>query len=248
MTSFLVASTVLALTTGPDDFYEPPVLEIGVIPSCDGDRDCFRDTPLCNTNTGQCVECLGPEHCDEGWTCDPTGYCLDACAVDADCEGIDGRSLCDPETGTCVVCLSSEDCPAEQYCVDHYSCWDDHCVPGETFCFAGALVQCLEDGGSTMHVETCEAGCEVEDGTAACVTPPSSTGEPSGSSDGSPTAGETTVDPVSGGSSGDGDPAEDALGGRGCACRGTPAPTFAWGWLLVLGAAAARRRSSRTLR
>lgn len=247
MISLHLAYALLALAPAPDDFVEPPMLEIGVVPPCSSDRDCYEPAPYCNTNTEQCVMCLGPEHCPEGWDCQEAGYCRDVCEADADCDGRMGQTVCDPETGFCEQCLSSSDCPPEQYCTSNL-CLDDHCVPGTVFCMGRWIVECLEDGGATMHLETCDDECEDDDGTAACVTLPASTGEPGGSSD----AGAGTSDPTSGGkpipsssSESGGDAGEAALDGRGCACRSTGASSGpGWAWLLVLGAALRRRRLS----
>jgi hypothetical protein len=118
MLSHYLAYALLALAPAPDDFVEPPMFELGGAPSCDSDRDCPPNQPLCDTNTFQCVACLGPEHCMEGWTCDQYNNCRDACETDADCDpGLD-QQQCDPESGLCEVCIESADCPPEQYCTE----------------------------------------------------------------------------------------------------------------------------------
>lgn len=251
MTSLLACIAVLSLSNPPDDFVEPPMLEISGPPPCNTDRDCFGNQPLCDTNTGECVECLGPEHCDEGWTCVPSGHCLDACEVDGDCEGVGGQDLCNPETGTCVECLGTEDCAEWEYCDDYGTCRSDHCTPGETFCFGGSIVQCLRDGGSTMALETCPEICADVEGGAECVTPGDSSGDPgSTSAPGDTTAGGGgTTSPGDGSGPGSGPgteggtpPAEDD-GAKGCACRSTGAPAgWAASWTVLLLAAGARRR------
>jgi hypothetical protein len=250
MTMLLVVSAVLALAPAPDDLVELPMLEIGGLPPCNGDDDCPRGSPLCDTNIGECVECLGPEHCDEGWTCAPAGVCVDACEVDADCEGLGGRTLCDPETGTCVQCLGSADCPADEFCMEQL-CFDDHCTPGESFCFGATIMLCLEDGGSTMTLETCEMACEDVDGTPTCTAPEGSTGEPSGTSgmsgtsspDEGPASGSGPGPATDDGSTGSA-PA-DEVGSRGCACQGAPASRAGWAGMLLLPLALAGRRRRR---
>jgi MYXO-CTERM domain-containing protein len=235
---YFAASALLALAPEPDDLVELPVFELGGAPSCDVDRDCPRNRPLCDTNTFQCVECLGPEHCMEGWTCGPTGTCLDACELDADCDGLQGQTKCDPETELCVQCLTTEDCTEEEYC-DHQYCLQDHCTPDATFCFGSTIMLCLEDGGSTMEVETCPDACEDDDGTAVCVATPSSTGEPGGPTDGGQEG--STGGSATGASSAGGKPLGDGTSAdEGCACRSTPASSAPWS-LLLLGVFARRR-------
>lgn len=247
MPSLFAAFALLALAPAPDDFVVLPMFEIGVAPSCDSDRDCPRNQPLCDTNTFQCVECLGPEHCMEGWICGPTGTCIDACEVDADCDGFDGQTQCDPKTQLCVQCVTADDCPAEQYCDGGY-CLEDHCTPDTTFCFGVTIMLCLEDGGSTMEVETCPDACEDADGTAVCVATPSSTGEPGSSSDGGLPGGSTDAGGSATGatSSPGGKPLGDGTTtDSGCACRSTPAAGAPWSLALLLGALVRRRRNRR---
>lgn len=250
MIALLVACSVLSLASGPEDLYDEPMkLDIGAPPPCTADAECFVDTPLCDVSTGMCVACLGPEHCEEGWDCGPTGTCRDACEVDVDCDGIEGQTLCNPETGFCAQCLSSDDCPAEQYCIEDGWCRNDHCIPGETLCFGNTILLCLEDGGSTMEVEVCPEVCEVNDTNdmgAQCEAASDSGGgsgvaDGTGSAGGSATGGSAT----GGGAEGSGgSPIDDDPGGKGCACQAAPSTgvAWAWAWLLVLGAGLGRRR------
>jgi hypothetical protein len=63
---------------------------------CESDEDCTGDPngEICNTDTGQCVECL----------------------ENADCDGNPNGELCDIASGLCVECLVDEDCGGDGFC------------------------------------------------------------------------------------------------------------------------------------
>jgi MYXO-CTERM domain-containing protein len=259
MITTLVASTLLLLAPASDFYDEPIALDIGLPPPCTEDAGCANpDTPLCNVETGECVECLGPEHCPEGWGCGPTGFCRDACEVDGDCEGISGQTLCNPETGFCVQCVDASNCVPEEYCDEEGFCRFDLCdVDQTTACSSGMIVECTADGGPGSVLDICAEGCEVVDGMAQCVMTGGSSG---GSADG--TAGGSAgmgSDEAEGGGAGTtmgasaGTEASGASGAtavdatdddEGCACRAdAPAGSAGvWSWWLVVGLGLARRR------
>ncbi|MCX4243471.1 MYXO-CTERM sorting domain-containing protein [Paraliomyxa miuraensis] len=252
MLSFPLACALLLLVDGPDLYEEPLRFDIGSPPPCMTDADCFVDTPLCNVETGECVACLGPDDCPEGWGCTPTGTCRDACEVDGDCEGANDQTLCHPDTGFCVQCVDAEHCLEEQYCGVNGFCLNDHCTPGETICVADTIMQCLEDGGSTMEVEVCPELCEESGGGAQCGSAGStggSGGAGSGNDDsaGSTTgAGSGTAGGAEAGGSG-GTSLDDDADDKGCACRAAPSGGQGWSWagslaLVVLGGTGLARR------
>lgn len=248
MNPTLLACTVLSLSW-PDDITEPPMLEVSLPPPCNSDRDCFPEfSPLCDTNTGQCVECLGPEHCAEGWACD-SGDCVDVCRTDAECEGVDGKILCDPEQGICVECVSSDDCPPSQYCGGGQYCRDDHCTPGAEFCFGDTIMLCLEDGGSTMEIQECDDDCDEVDGVAQCVEPSADSGGPGSGGDGSGTTAAATAGDSAGGGTATGggtaaetSPAGPEIEGEGCTCTAGSRGGAGGGFGLVLLGLMLRRR------
>lgn len=176
MTPLLIAPALLALTTGPHDFTEPPSLG-----GCSSDRDC-----------------------EEGWICSPDGICLDSCEVDEDCDGVDGKDQCEPNTKTCVECLTWLNCPSGQCCASR-TCQDAvECGPDIiTYCNeANAQILLCLDQCTVMHFASCPHACEDNDGNAMCVEPSSSTGEASesgSSSEGSSTGIKPTGGAVSGG-------------------------------------------------
>ncbi|MEM7156207.1 MAG: MYXO-CTERM sorting domain-containing protein [Myxococcota bacterium] len=256
-----LASLFALAPEGPDDIYEPPMLEIGGPPPCDFDVDCrWEERPFCHPDTQQCSECLGDEHCDEGWSCNPVGTCVDACETDEDCEGVNDQDTCDPATNSCVQCVTSDDCEAAEYCMESY-CYNDHCEPGELICVGNTLMECLEDGGSISKYEECfpkciynEKGddeCQAKGGDDGFDT--GDDGFPPATSGGEPTTGVhptggsmdgTTLpqgDPMSSVTSDSGD--AGGVSGRGCSCRSDgDTPAAPWGGLGLVVLLALRRR------
>lgn len=254
MINVLLPCTLLLLAPGSSELYdEPSAFDVGLPPACTDDTQCFVDSPLCNVETGECVACLGPEHCPEGWTCGPTGACRDACEVATDCEGIDGQTLCHPETGLCVQCVAAIDCAPEEYCTDDGFCRFDLCEAGQTVCVAGTIIECTKDGGPGTVLDICPESCEQVDGVAQCVMTGGSSGSSGSSagtgSDESGAAGNSTGSTMgatagaeASGSVGTASDADD--GGKGCACRTEPrtGSAWAWCWWLALGTGLVRRR------
>jgi MYXO-CTERM domain-containing protein len=258
MITVLVPCTLLLLAPAPSDLYDDPSrFDIGLPPPCTDDTMCFVDTPLCNVETGECVECLGSEHCPEGWICGDTGFCRDACEVAADCEGIEGQIVCHPDTGLCVQCVDASDCTPEEYCTEEGFCRLDLCDAGQTACLFATVVECTADGGPGAVLDMCPEGCDVVDGVAQCVMEGGSSGSSGGGSagpgsdeSGGGTGAGTSVGATMGsaggtdasGSTGTGIDVED--GDKGCACRAeAPAGSgWAWAWWLVVGAGLVRRR------
>ena len=259
MITILVASTLLSLAPPPSDFYdEPALLDIALPPPCTDDTGCFAKRPVCDVETGECVECLAPEHCPDGWTCTPIGSCRDACEVPADCEGLNGETLCHPDTGLCVQCVDASDCAPEEYCAEEDGlCRLDLCEPGQTACFLGTIVECTPDGGPGMVLDMCPEGCELVDGTAQCVMASGSSGGGSagtgsdetgvggsvGATMGTATGGTATGVDASGSAA---TAIDDDDGGKGCACRAEPrrGSASAWSWWLLLAIGFVRRRRS----
>jgi large repetitive protein len=113
--SFLRTAGFLALTVGAGmgcgDKKEKPDAQV-CDPACEG------DTPHCLVQT--CVQCLGPEHCQEGEDC-VENTCVQVQPCDPACEGDTPHCLVD----TCVQCLGPEHCQEGEDCVENT------CVPEE---------------------------------------------------------------------------------------------------------------------
>jgi MYXO-CTERM domain-containing protein len=237
------AALAIAVMLGfaPDDVVVPPLLEVAVPPPCSDDSDCpYEDQPYCDGV--ECVACLDATHCSEGWDC-RNGRCDDACRTDRDCEGIDGADRCDPDAGFCVECLATEDCARAEYCADDGSCRDDHCDPGDLWCWGSRIVRCEADGGTTTEVENCEASCDDTGDEPRCVQVATDTGLTSGTTGGSTSGPSTTTSgappPSATRTETDGSPPADVVD-RGCSCRTPPRSAFLP--MLLLLVTARRRR------
>jgi hypothetical protein len=260
-----LASTLLALASEPDLYEVPLKFDIGLPPPCTQDPDCLsRDYPVCDVETGECVQCLGPEHCPEGWDCNPTHACRDACEEQTDCEDVE--ALCNPETGFCVQCIDATNCAPEEYCEEQGFCRPDLCDEGQTTaCSSGMVVTCTADGGPGEVIDMCAEGCEVIDGMAQCVTtggstegPAGTSGDEAGASDSAGNSAGSTEGATMGSPGGTNAPGGSAgapsTDDEGCACRtGSAAGSAggsagAWSWWLVVGLGLARRRRHRRAR
>gem|GEM_PF-5178634 len=123
---------------------------------CDPVEGCIYepvDCPegqVCDPETGECVECLTDDDCDDGNPC-TIDKCIDGACVHTDVECPDGQ-VCDPETGECVACQTDDECDDGDPCtVDE--CVDGACrhtdveCPEGQYCDpeTGECVECLTD-------------------------------------------------------------------------------------------------------
>ena len=109
---------------------------------------CTGDTPVCNTSTGECVQCTDADHCSGATpACDPsTSRCV-ACTDNDHCSGDTG--FCDTTAHTCVQCLMNDACTdATAARCEAGQCTpcttNDDCahLPGNGVCDAGKCVEC----------------------------------------------------------------------------------------------------------
>lgn len=265
LAAYLVAAPLLTLSfDNPDDFYEPPLLEIGGPPPCDSSKECLSDDfPHCHPGLQECTECVDAEHCPEGWSCDENGHCEDVCETAEDCDPTTEADICHPDSGVCVECVGAGDCTEDEYCQGD-QCLADHCTPGQRLCFGLTLVECGRDGGTTTTVEKCTVLCQKTDDGAECLGEDESTGA-GGEGDSTAGGGATSADgTASGGATGgnsgtgsatgtdapSGTSAPADAGGEGtmtlpaedsCACRADDSAPRGL-WLLALGVLGLRRR------
>ena len=109
-----------------------------------GVAECPAGSPLCNTTTLACVECIQDSHCglaqpacDAGGECREctddsycTGTqsvcnlrereCQEPCATNNDCR--DNTPFCVPESGRCVECETNQNCDNNETCSDQGVC------------------------------------------------------------------------------------------------------------------------------
>ncbi len=151
---------------------------------CHTDGDCGGNlaTPLCNTTTGKCVECLDNSRCGAKTYCNADGACADGCKNDTDCPaptgdaGVDADNpdaqvvglSCDTTVHMCVGCKADSNCPSGFLCtlsdgICRPGCTEAHgCQTGRDCCSG----KCID---TTKTVDNC-GGC----GTA-CPTPANTT-------------------------------------------------------------------------
>jgi Cys-rich repeat protein len=123
--------------TEPDGGNEPDAGQSG----CRTNVDCQNTpaTPVCEAESGQCVECLTDARCPSGFLCSPqfqcvkpegcsidseckegercsNRKCIPECQFDSDCVGRPGGNRCDPASRTCVKCWQNNHCLSTQAC------------------------------------------------------------------------------------------------------------------------------------
>lgn len=118
--------TATTQTSDPTSTTEPgcgpcpadaPYCHIGMCIPCGGSSqvDCVTlsgdpDTPVCNPNTGHCVQCFTGGDCDPSLFCDPDLGLCGECLVDADCVSNPAGPICDEATRTCRGCDEHAEC------------------------------------------------------------------------------------------------------------------------------------------
>jgi len=156
-----------------------------------GDDPCTGDTPFCDEDANECVECNSDDDCDPAdectdavcnddgtcgteTGCDAPDACTDPSCVDGECSE---ESACDPAT---EVCLASGECaetctePAD--CDDSNDCTIDTCT--SDVCLHTA-VDCDDDDPCTTdtcvpasgcaHADKCPAGQACDPDTGDCL-------------------------------------------------------------------------------
>ncbi len=96
--------------------------DTGECVDCLGDDDC--EEAVCDESAQQCVECVDKDDCDDGVCLQSASECVD-CLGDGDCP--DGVS-CDSANMTCLGCVDHDDCEGDAKCHDEYpTCVDECC-------------------------------------------------------------------------------------------------------------------------
>jgi len=127
-------------------------------PGCQSNRDCSQPTPVCDTQSGNCVECVAADECGGGEQC-INNQCqlpLGGCNTDADCGP---QETCDSQTYTCVS--------AAVQCADTDAANDVHVkgtvtVPGRTY-----EDICIWNGNSVRQ-SYCDASGQVQYQDTGC--------------------------------------------------------------------------------
>ncbi len=139
----------------------------GVPSTCRSNRDCssFAATTVCDTDTGNCVECLPDDDtCESGTYCTIDLECQVGCTDDGDCVGL----TCNTDTNECEGCTADEECPRGTICVDASctaGCVESDTCPNDWECCGGQCTNLLTD---EAHCSACDAACELERATPIC--------------------------------------------------------------------------------
>jgi len=94
----------------------------GVGPGCKQDCENEPKNKVCDTMTGDCVECLPSEDpCAQGQYCEVSYTCTVGCNEQSDCMG---DTACDLSSHTCMGCDIDTECAPGTICINTI------CVPG----------------------------------------------------------------------------------------------------------------------
>jgi len=108
------------------------------------DLECADDTPHCDEDEVECVECLENAHCEaDAPVCDQN-ECT-GCIENSDCAEHPDTPVCDDASGACVGCLTEDDCGGNVCAPQTNTCTDLE---------AQALFACQ----SCVHDAECQAG------------------------------------------------------------------------------------------
>ncbi len=102
---------------------------------CDAGNSCSGDTPYCNADIPQCVQCTNNEHCEPNTT----------------------NKICNPATFTCVQCIDS--CPNNQLCSNHIcvECiTDGNCKSQICDTTTHTCTGCTGDGACSAPTPVCD--------------------------------------------------------------------------------------------
>ncbi len=137
--------------------------------------ECPPSEPLCDPETGVCVQCLSDAHCPE-LVCHLGFHRCAECFEDDDCPE---SHVCFESEGICVECLNAEHCPERApFCErDGYQCVEcldnEDCGPERPFCQPElgrfACHECNGVLGCTLDAPACDHGtCEGCDSDRDC--------------------------------------------------------------------------------
>ncbi len=135
-----------------------------------GSADCRRGgscagaTPLCDADSGACVQCLADVHCPDGRCVSKACQANKSCTNSRDCVGAQQGTICDPSTQRCVECADAADCAGTadclgNRCVPYQSCGNSRdckapqvCDPSRQRC-----VDCVDAADCPEAGQECEA-------------------------------------------------------------------------------------------
>jgi hypothetical protein len=155
--------------------------------SCTANANCSEPTPVCDTVTETCVQCLHTTDCLAGEVCSSNACTAPtACTTSTDCSG--SNPYCNPVTGYCVECDASTQCSAGEscyggICVVPTTCTHDAscptgdvCEPLNTTNYSGWKDQCLPDNPSgALGGAPCSSNAQCLSGNCLLIYSPNAT-------------------------------------------------------------------------
>ncbi len=153
---------------------------------------CVSPTPLCNTTSSTCVQCLHTSDCTSGLVCSPSDQCVQCvnnteCAAGQVCNGSNQcvsacgtctapTPFCNAGLATCVQCLSNSECASGQNCNASGQCVSvcGTCSPATPFCntVSATCQQCLTNSECAVgNVCNPSGQCVSVCGTCSGATP-----------------------------------------------------------------------------
>jgi Cys-rich repeat protein len=152
-------------------------------PQCSTNADCAATsaTPVCDPDSGKCVECLASSDCPAGNpVCDTATHTCGDCTTDTQCQAFSATPVCNEGTGscvqcdanshtlctgptplcdvdlnggTCVACITSSDCTADNPVCDlaTHTCGD--CTTDAQCAAYSATPVCNEGAGSCVECD-----------------------------------------------------------------------------------------------
>ncbi len=147
----------------------------------DETRPCNEPGQTCKNNACVAFECLSSVDCDADAPICIANICVEACATNDDCAGLDDHKLCAPD-GECVACLSNSQCNGRAPICDDASrscrscetdgeCATGVCLEAEGSCADESSLIFVSDNGQDVGTCLRNAPCKTIQFAQTLLTP-----------------------------------------------------------------------------
>ena len=160
----------------------------------DDETICTSKGLVCNSGSGECVECTGPDDCSGGRECVsntckcPEGkvwngsQCVEGTCTNGGVNCEDLGMVCNNSSGECVECMINDDCPTGKVCSENHTCIVEtnpcdnvkceggQCVDGKCVC-SGSKPHLLDDNVTCVECtdkDDCNGGRECVNNSCQC--------------------------------------------------------------------------------